>query len=90
MCTWRWPEAGGDSGVWLLMAKPGGSMPLCLEAQLLSDSAGDTVQRYEYDVYGQVPGAAITMRYKYTEQAIAADRKLRQVADKLRKRIMTI
>jgi len=38
---WRWPKAGGDSGVWFLMAKPGGARPPCLEAQLLSDSAGD-------------------------------------------------
>jgi len=41
-------------------------------------------------IFGRVSGAAITMRYKYTEQAIAADRKLRQVADRLRKRIMNI
>ena len=41
-------------------------------------------------IFGQVSGAAITMRYKYIEQAIVEDRKLRQVADKLRKRIMNI
>ena len=41
-------------------------------------------------IFGQVSGAAITMRCKYTEQTIAEDRKLRQVADKLRKRIMNI
>ena len=31
-------------------------------------------------IFGQVSGAAITMRYKYTEQAIAADHEQRQVA----------
>lgn len=41
-------------------------------------------------IFGRVSGAAITMRYKYTEQAIANDRKLRQVVDKLRERIMNI
>jgi len=39
-------------------------------------------------IFGQVSGAAITMRYKYIEQAIVEDRKLRQVVGKLRKRIM--
>ena len=41
-------------------------------------------------IFGQVSGAAITMRYKYMERAIAADRRLRQVAHKLRKQIMNI
>jgi len=38
---WRWPDGPGDSGVWFMMAKPGGAKPACLEAQLLSGSAGD-------------------------------------------------
>lgn len=38
---WRWPGGGGDSGVWFMMAKPGGARPPCLEAQLLSGKAGD-------------------------------------------------
>ena len=38
---WRWPKEPGDSGVWFMMAKPGGQRPACLEAQLLSGSAGD-------------------------------------------------
>lgn len=38
---WRWPNATGDSGVWFMMAKPGGARPPCLEAQLLSGKAGD-------------------------------------------------
>jgi len=38
---WRWPEGPGDSGVWFLMAKPGGQRPACIEAQLLSGKAGD-------------------------------------------------
>ena len=38
---WRWPGAGGDSGVWFLMAKPESVRPTCLEAQLLAGSAGD-------------------------------------------------
>jgi len=38
---WRWPNAPGDSGVWIMMAKPGGAMPACLEVQLLSEKAGD-------------------------------------------------
>jgi hypothetical protein len=38
---WRWPQGTGDSGVWFMMAKPGGARPACLEAQLLSGRAGD-------------------------------------------------
>lgn len=38
---WRWPDGPGDSGVWFMMAKPGGVKPMCLEAQLLAGSAGD-------------------------------------------------
>ena len=41
-------------------------------------------------IFGQVSGAAITVRHKYMEQAIAEDSKLRQVAEKLRRRIMNI
>jgi len=38
---WRWPGKAGDSGVWFLMATPGGARPACLEAQLLAGNAGD-------------------------------------------------
>ena len=38
---WRWPQAGGDSGVWLQMADGNLSRPKCIEAQLLSGKSGD-------------------------------------------------
>jgi hypothetical protein len=41
-------------------------------------------------IFGRVSGPAITMRYKYMEQAIAEDCRLRQVVGRLRKRIMNI
>ena len=59
---WRWPEKPGDSGVWLLMAKPGGAQPACLEAQLLADNAGDfwVVGGLEVNVRGQPAGSHAT------------------------------
>ena len=38
---WRWPDTGGDSGVWVLMAKPGSKRPTCLEVQLRAGNAGE-------------------------------------------------
>ena len=50
---WRWPKRGGDSGVWLMIAKPG--QAACLEAQLLAGSAGDfwVVGNFPVTVRGQ-------------------------------------
>ncbi|MEK6236291.1 MAG: DUF1080 domain-containing protein, partial [Planctomycetales bacterium] len=38
---YRWPDKGGDSGVWLMMPGPDARRPTGLEVQLLSDKAGD-------------------------------------------------
>ncbi len=58
---WRWPEGPGDSGVWFMMAKPGGARPACLEAQLLAAKAGDfwVVGGLAMNVRGQRAGAHV-------------------------------
>lgn len=52
---WRWPQGSGDSGVWFMMAKPGGQRPACLEAQLLSGRAGDfwVIGNFAFKARGQ-------------------------------------
>jgi len=69
---WRWPEKPGDSGVWLLMAKPGGAHPACLEAQLLADNAGDfwVVGGLEVNVRGQPAGAHATKLAASSEKPV--------------------
>jgi len=58
---WRWPDAPGDSGVWMLMAKPGGARPHCLEAQLLSGNVGDfwVIGNLPIKVRGQAAGGHV-------------------------------
>jgi len=40
---WRWPEKGGNSGVLLRMSGEEKIWPLCMEAQLMHNRAGDFV-----------------------------------------------
>jgi 3-keto-disaccharide hydrolase len=54
---WRWPEAPGNSGVLLHMTKEEKVWPLCMEAQLMHDRAGDLIgMDCEFNTYENKKG----------------------------------